>query len=121
MKTRIISFLSAAALLAGCYEDAGELGVDTATRIALSPAEIGSGENFPYRLELIDKTTVKPVLSSLESDVSLKGVFCRKMQERGGFADGEDISDIVALAMKYGLSALEDRGFSNLTEAHDEQ
>ena len=41
MKTRIISFLSAAALLAGCYEDAGELGVDTATRIALSPAEIG--------------------------------------------------------------------------------
>ena len=87
----------------------------------LSPAEIGSGENFPYRLELIDKTTVKPVLSSLESDVSLKGVFCRKMQERGGFADGEDISDIVALAMKYGLSALEDRGFSNLTEAHDEQ
>ena len=41
MKTRIISFLSAAALLAGCYEDAGELGGDTATRIALSPAEIG--------------------------------------------------------------------------------
>lgn len=41
MKTRIISFLSAAALLAGCYEDAGELGVDTATRIALSPAQIG--------------------------------------------------------------------------------
>ena len=45
---------------------------------------------------------------------------CPTRADDGGFADGEDISDIVALAMKYGLSALEDRGFSNLTEAHDE-
>ena len=72
-------------------------------------------------MEIIDKTTVKPQLSSLENDVSLKGVFCRKMQERSGFADGEDVSDIVSLALKYGLSALEDRSFSNLTEANDER
>lgn len=87
----------------------------------ISASEIGVGDAFPCRMEIIDKTTVKPQLSSLESDVSLKGVFCRKMQERGGFADGEDVSDIVALALKYGLSALEDRGFSNLTEVNDER
>ena len=41
MKTQIISFLSAAALLlTGCYKDAGEDGADMTTRIALSPAEI---------------------------------------------------------------------------------
>lgn len=87
----------------------------------VSPTEIGVGDAFPYRMEIIDKTTVKPQLSSLENDVSLKGVFCRKMQERSGFADGEDVSDIVSLALKYGLSALEDRSFSNLTEANDER
>lgn len=87
----------------------------------VSPSEIGVGDAYPCRMEIIDKTTVKPQLSSLESDVSLKGVFCRKMQEKSGYADGEDVSDIVALALKYGLSALEDRSFSNLTEVNDER
>jgi len=87
----------------------------------VAPTEIGVGEDFPLRIDIIDKTSVKPQLSALESDVSLKGVFCRKMQERSGFADGEDISDIISLAMKYGLSALEDRSLSNLlAEAKDE-
>ncbi len=87
----------------------------------LSPAEIGQGDGFPIKIDIIDKTVVKPKLSALENDVSLKGVFCRKMQDKSSLADGEDISDIQALAMKYGLSALEDRGLSNLmTESDDE-
>ncbi len=41
MKTRILSIFSVAALLfAGCYEDAGETGIDESTRISLSPSEI---------------------------------------------------------------------------------
>ena len=62
MKTRIISFLSAAALLAGCYEDAGELGVDTATRIALSPAEIGftaDGTTVQLAFDVTETYTVR--------------------------------------------------------------
>ena len=62
MKTRIISFLSAAALLAGCYEDAGELGVDTATRIALSPAEIGftaDGTTVQLAFDVTEAYTVR--------------------------------------------------------------
>ncbi len=78
--------------------------------------EIGVGGEYPAGLEIIDKTSVKPKLSSLENDVSLMGVFCRKMAERGGLADGEDVSDIVSLAMKYGICALEEKNFNLITE-----
>lgn len=41
MKTRILSLLSVGMLLlAGCYKDAGETGIDESTRITLSPSEI---------------------------------------------------------------------------------
>ncbi len=98
---------------------------DTALRITLTgevtgafmilPAEIGKGREYPYRIDIIDKTTLAPDLGELEKSNTLKGVFCRMMLEK--IAQCEKDSEEAAIlydALRYGLCALEDRSISSV-------
>lgn len=97
---------------------------DTALRLTLVgevksafvilPNEIGKGCEYPYYIEIIDKTFVAPDLGELEQSNTLKGVFVRKMLERMSTLDKESEEyRICALAMKYGIAALEDRSVAD--------
>ena len=97
---------------------------DTALRLTLVgelensflilPAEIGRGYEYPYYIEIIDKTTLKPNLSELERSNTLKGVFCRTVLEKmeNCEKDSEEYK-LLSLALKYGISALEDRAVTD--------
>lgn len=93
---------------------------DTALRLTLTgetenafvilPNEIGVGCEYPYFIEIFDKTYLKPNLSELEQSNTLKGVFCRKIMEklRETSEDSEEYR-VLSLALKYGIAALEER------------
>ncbi len=80
------------------------------TPMLISPNEIGTGCEYPFFIEIIDKTYLKPNLTQLEQSNTLKGVFCRKMSELIAQTppDTEEYR-VLTLALKYGVSALEDR------------
>jgi hypothetical protein len=78
--------------------------------------EIGKGCEFPYFIEIIDKTTLVPDFGELEKNNTLKGIFCRKVREEmeKHTPDSEEYK-VLSLALKYGLSALEDRSVVDYT------
>lgn len=100
-------------------------GDDTALRITLVGElkkaflilenEIGSGASFPYRIEIIDNTTLTPDLGELERSNTLKGVFCRRMAEAMAQLSPDSREYRVhAMALKLGLCALDDREISGI-------
>ncbi len=80
------------------------------TAFNILPNEIGKGCEYPCYIEIIDETRLKPNLGELEKSNTLKGIFCRKLisQMEGLDEDSEEYR-VLALALKYGISALEDR------------
>ena len=86
-RSKVKYLLSAAALLAGCYEDAGELGVDTATRIALSPAEIGFTADGKTMDDYFDAVFLSYELHELKPS---EAIF-RKMIAAGGMRPEETL------------------------------
>lgn len=93
---------------------------DTALRLTLTgelnnafvilPNEIGKGCDYPYFIEIIDKTFLRPKLGELEKSNTLKGVFCRKiLSEMESVSPESEEYRILSLALKYGIAALEDR------------
>lgn len=97
---------------------------DTALRLVLAgdvdepmlirSSDIGKGYEYPYYIEIIDKTRIRPNISQLEQSNTLKGVFYRKaIEEAEGAEPDSEEARILALAMKYGLSALDDREVSD--------
>ena len=100
---------------------------DTALRIILSGRvtegfiisenEIGRGREFPYYIEIVDRTTVLPSFSELEKSSTLKGVFYKKMSEKMDTAAPSSDEFLTALqALKYGLCALDDRNVIDFSE-----
>ncbi len=103
---------------------------DTALRLTLVgevknafvilPNEIGKGCEYPYYIEIIDETFVAPDLGELEQSNTLKGIFVRKLLEEMRSLDKESEEYRVrALALKYGIAALEDRGISDYDKGGD--
>ncbi len=103
---------------------------DTALRIALIgeqsesfvilPEEIGRGREFPYYMEIIDKTHAAPDMGELEKSNTVKGVFYRIVGAK--LAETEKDSEeyrVLSLAMKYGLAALEGRSVADYARAED--
>ena len=97
---------------------------DTALRLTLVgevknafvilPNEIGRGCEYPYYIEIIDETFVTPDMAELERSNTLKGIFVRKMLEQTDSLDKESEEyKMLALAMKYGIAALEDRSVAD--------
>lgn len=97
---------------------------DTALRLTLTgevknafvilPNEIGKGCEYPYYIEIIDETFVAPDMGELEQSNTLKGIFVRKLLEEMRSLDKESEEYRVrALALKYGVAALEDRSVSD--------
>lgn len=93
---------------------------DTALRLTLTgelknafvilPNEIGKGCEYPYYIEITDRTYIAPDLGELEQSNTLKGIFVRRITEqmRGLDPESEEYQTL-SLALKYGLAALEDR------------
>lgn len=77
-------------------------------------SEIGKGCEYPYYIEIKDKTTLLPDFGKLEQENTLKGIFYRKitaeMQEKD--PESEEYK-ILSLALKYGIAALNDRSVSD--------
>ncbi len=103
-----------------------QFGDDTALRITLTGElkkaflilenEIGTGASFPYRIEIIDKTSLAPDLGELEKSNTLKGVFCRRMTEAmASLSPDSEEYKIHARALKLGLCALDDREIGAMT------
>ncbi|MBE6691958.1 MAG: hypothetical protein E7586_01325 [Ruminococcaceae bacterium] len=99
---------------------------DTALRLILTgelnravvilPNEIGKGCEYPYYIEIIDKTTLVPDLGELEKSNTLKGVFCRNiLSEMSNFDEDSEEYKVLSAALKYGISALEDRNVIDYT------
>lgn len=97
---------------------------DTALRLTLIgepknafvilPNEIGRGYEFPYYIEIEDKTVLRPDMQAIEEENTLKGVFYRKLlAEMENLPEDSDEHRILALAAKYGIAALEDRAVSD--------
>lgn len=93
---------------------------DTALRLTLTgelgnafvilPNEIGRGCEYPYYTEIEDKTFLRPDMSALEGENTLRGVFCRKVLAEMETCDKDsDEYRVLSLALKYGLAALDDR------------
>jgi DNA repair protein SbcD/Mre11 len=100
---------------------------DTALRIILTGRvsegfvivenEIGKGREFPYYIEIKDQTTVVQEFGELEKSSTLKGVFYRNMNEYMARQAPSSEEYFTALqALKYGLSALDDRNVIDFTE-----
>lgn len=99
---------------------------DTALRLTLKgelknafvilPNEIGKGCEYPYFIEIIDETNLVPDFGELEKNNTLKGIFCRKISSEMEKCepDSEEYK-VLALALKYGISALEDRSVVDYT------
>ncbi|MFA7186044.1 MAG: metallophosphoesterase [Victivallales bacterium] len=95
-------------------------GNDTAIRVIMTgtvpepliitPAEIGKGYEYPFRIEIIDSTVPSIDFTKLERDTTLKGVFYSKMTDRLSkcVPGGDDYAKLL-MALKYGISALYDR------------
>lgn len=99
---------------------------DTALRLVLTgevknafvirPNEIGKGCEFPYFIEIIDETYIQPELGELEQSNTLKGVFVRKITAQMDTLDKDSEEyRVLSLALKYGLSALDDRNVVDYT------
>jgi len=97
---------------------------DTALRLVLTgdvdepwlirSADIGKGYEYPWYIEIIDRTSVRPNIGELEKSNTLKGVFYRKaMEEAEGAEENSKDAEVLALAMKYGMAALADRDVSD--------
>ena len=72
--------------------------------------EIGRGCEYPYFIEIIDETFLSPDYGELEKENTLKGIFYRKMTaEMESFEKDSAEYRSRALALKYGIAALEDR------------
>lgn len=97
---------------------------DTALRLTLvgevknafviHPNELGKGCEYPYYIEIIDETFVAADIGELEQSNTLKGIFVRKLLEemRSLDKDSEEYRTL-ALALKYGIAALEDRSVAD--------
>lgn len=103
---------------------------DTALRIILegrvtegfiiAENEIGRGREYPYYIEIKDKTVVAPNFSELEKSSTLKGVFYRSMIEYMEKCVPSSEEYYTALqALKYGLCALDDRNVIDFTGADE--
>ncbi len=97
---------------------------DTALRLFLTgevdnvfviqASEIGKGAEYPYFIEIIDETHIKPDLTALEQTNTLKGIFCRRVSDMLSQTDPDSEEyRVLSLALKYGLSALEDRSVTD--------
>lgn len=93
---------------------------DTALRLTLTgelknafvilPNEIGRGCEYPYYIEIEDKTFVSPDFSEYEGKNTLKGVFCGKIRAEMEKCDKDSEEyRVLSLALKYGMAALDDR------------
>lgn len=101
-----------------------EYSEDTALRLVLTgelkeafvilPNEIGKGCEYPYYIEIIDKTSLVPDLGELEKSNTLKGIFCRNiLAEMSSLDSDSEEYRVLSLALKYGISALEDRSVTD--------
>ncbi len=99
---------------------------DTALRLILRgelnhaavilPNEIGKGCEYPYYIEIIDETTLVPDFGELEKSNTLKGVFCRNvLSKMEDLDENSEEYKVLANALKYGISALEDRNVIDYT------
>ncbi len=99
---------------------------DTALRLTLVgelndafvilPNEIGKGCEYPYYIEIEDKTFISPDVSSLQGENTLKGVFCKRlMAELEKCEKDSEEYRVLSLALKYGISALDDRSVADYT------
>lgn len=97
---------------------------DTALRLTLlgevkeafviAPDEIGVGREYPYYIELIDKTHIAPDMGELEGSNTLKGVFYRNISARlNGLDPASEEYNTLSLALKYGLAALDGRSVAD--------
>ncbi len=76
--------------------------------------DIGKGYEYPYYIEIIDKTSLRPSKTDLEQSNTLKGAFFRKtLSEMENLSPESQEAQILALALKYGISALDDRNVSD--------
>ena len=77
-------------------------------------ADIGRGCEYPWHIEIIDKTFPAPDYLALERESTLRGVFYSKMKACIEAAEPDSEEYFVALsALKYGLGALNDRGIND--------
>ena len=84
--------------------------------MVILPAEIGKGCEYPHHIEIIDETTLVPDLGELEKSNTLKGIFCRNiLAEMSGMDENSEEYQILSYALKYGISALEDRNVIDYT------
>lgn len=89
---------------------------ELADAFVILPNEIGRGCEYPYYIEIEDKTFVAPDLSSLESENTLKGVFCKRVLSELEKCDKDSEEyRVLSLALKYGISALDDRRVADYT------
>jgi DNA repair exonuclease SbcCD nuclease subunit len=78
--------------------------------LLILPSEIGKGCEYPHNIEIIDETTLIPDLGDLEKSNTLKGIFCRNLlAEMSGLDEDSEEYRVLSAALKYGISALEDR------------
>lgn len=78
--------------------------------VVILPAEIGKGCEYPHHIEIIDETDLVPDLGELEKSNTLKGIFCRNiLAEMSGMDECSEEYKVLSSALKYGISALEDR------------
>ena len=87
---------------------------EVADSFLITPADIGRGCEYPWHIEIIDKTFPAPDYLALERESTLRGVFYSKMKACIEAAEPDSEEYFVALsALKYGLGALNDRGIND--------
>jgi DNA repair exonuclease SbcCD nuclease subunit len=86
------------------------------TAFVILSNEIGRGCEYPYYIEIKDKTYIAPDLGELEQSNTLKGIFVRKILEQlDGLDPDSQEHRVLTLALKYGIAALEDRSVVDYT------
>ena len=87
---------------------------EVADSFLITPADIGRGCEYPWHIEIIDKTLPTPDYLALERESTLRGVFYSKMKACIEAAEPDSEDYIIALnALKYGLGALNDRSIND--------
>lgn len=87
---------------------------EVADSFLITPADIGRGCEYPWHIEIVDKTFPAPDYLALERESTLRGVFYSKMKACIEAAEPDSEEYFVALsALKYGLGALNDRGIND--------
>lgn len=76
---------------------------------------LDGGGSAPVTVEIIDKTVPTPKLTDIEKENTLRGVFCRHMQERlAALPQGGEEYAVCLRALKLGLAALDGRDISGV-------